>query len=86
MFKGADARLDIFRLMKTKPEARRLVRELLSEYFNWDVIDGVPNIPKDANDTARVNCIIDFFNDLAYNNPEVFQQFLKEKHNGSGIE
>lgn len=83
MFRGADARLDIFGLLKTKPEARRLVRELLNEYFNWDVIDGIPNIPKDAGDTTRVNCIIDFFNDLAYNNPEVFQQFLKEKPNGT---
>jgi hypothetical protein len=83
VFKGKDARLDIFNLMKTKPEARRLVRELLTEYFNWDLIDGIPNIPKDASDTARVNCIIDFFNDLAYNNPEVFQQFLKEKPNGT---
>lgn len=86
MFKGRDARLDIFRLMRTKPEARRLVRELLNEYFNWDVIDGIPSIPKDANDTTRVNCIIDFFNDLAYNNPEVFQQFLKEKPNGTNFE
>lgn len=86
MFKGADARFDIFNLMKTKPEARRLVRELLNEYFDWDVIDGIPKIPKDANDTTRVNCIIDFFNDLAYNNPEVFQQFLKEKRNGTNFE
>lgn len=86
MFKGREAKLDIFNLMKTKPEARRLVRELLTEYFNWDVIDGIPHIPKDADDTTRVNCIIDFFNDLAYNNPEVFQQFLKEKPHGKQFE
>lgn len=81
MFRGTDARRDIFNLLKAKPENRRLLRELLVEYFNWDVLDGVPKVPKDASDESRINCIIDFFNDLAYNNPEVLKEFLKEKPN-----
>lgn len=79
MFKGENARKDIFNMMRMKPEARRIVRELLNEYFNWDILDGIPHIPRDADDNTRVNCIIDFLNDLSYNNPEVFKEFLKEK-------